>query len=86
MTDYRDRPRIHINWDRLRPVGWRAWVTAIAVTALALAAFAFIAAIASTLFLFFLVAGALAVVVLFVGNLFRTRRRDVGPYRGNYDA
>jgi hypothetical protein len=88
MTDnrYDDRPRIYVNWERVRPAGWRGWLAAIAVAAFALAAFAFIAVVASTLFIVFLVAGAIAAVAFFIGNLFRGRRRDVGPYRGNTDA
>jgi hypothetical protein len=85
-NNYDDRPRIYINWQRVRPTGWRGWLTAIAIVAFAIAAFAFIAVVASTLFVFFLIAGAIAAAALFIGNLFRGRRRDVGPYRGNYDA
>jgi hypothetical protein len=88
MTDYRDRPRIYINWERARPAGWRGWVAMIGIIALSIAALALIAIVASTLFVIALVVGAGAAAAWFVGNLFRGGRgkRDVGPYRGNTDA
>jgi Na+/melibiose symporter-like transporter len=86
MTDPYDRPRIYINWERVRPVGWRGWLAAIGFTALAIAMFALVAFIASTLFAIGLIAAVIAAVALFIVNLFRSRKRDVGPYRGNYDA
>jgi hypothetical protein len=88
MNDDREIPRIYINWDHARPTTWRGWVAAIALVAFGVAALALVAVIASTLFVIALVVGAGAAASYFVGNLFRGRRkgRDVGPYRGNYDA
>jgi hypothetical protein len=86
MTDPYDRPRIYINWERARPAGWRGWVAMIAIVALAIAALALIAIVASTLFVIALIVGAFAAASWFIGNLFRRKGRDVGPYRGNYDA
>jgi hypothetical protein len=86
MTDPNDRPRIYINWQRVRPAGWRGWVAAIAMIALGVAILALIAVVASTLFVIAVIVGAGAAIAWFVGNLFRGRKRDVGPYRGNYDA
>ena len=86
MSDPFDRPRITINWARVRPVGWRAWAAAVAVVAVTFAALALVAIIASTLFVVALFAAVFAAIALFVGSLFRGRNRDVGPYRGNYDA
>ena len=86
MTAPYDRPRIYINWTRVRPIGWRGWLAAVGIVAVAIAAFALIAIVASTLFMIAIVAAAFAAVALFIGNLFRGRRRDVVPYRDNYDA
>jgi hypothetical protein len=86
MTDQREIPRIYINWDYARPRTWRGWVAAIALAALGVAALALIAVVATTVFVIALIVGAGAAAAWFVGNLFRRKRRDVGPYRGNYDA
>ena len=88
MTTPNEIPRVYINWERVRPSTWHGWVAAIAIVALAVAAFALIAIIASTLFLVALTVGLIAVGSWFVGNLLRwpRRRRDVVPYRDNYDA
>lgn len=81
-----DRPRIYLNFSRMRPVGWRAWVGAIGFVAIALAVLALVAVVASTLFAIAIVVAVVAIISVFIGNLFRGRRRDVGPFRGNYDA
>jgi hypothetical protein len=86
MTDPYDRPRVYVNWERVRPAGWRGWVSAIALIALGIAVFALVAVIASTVFVIAAIVGAGAAIAWFIGNLFRRRNRDVGPYRGNYDA
>ena len=86
MTDPYDRPRIYINWERARPVGWRGWVAMIAILAVGVAALALIAIVASTLFVIAIIVGAGAAAAWFIGNLFRRGGRSVGPYRGDYDA
>ncbi|MBI1211596.1 MAG: hypothetical protein GC190_09050 [Alphaproteobacteria bacterium] len=86
MSGPYDRPRIYINWSRARPVGWRGWLTAIGFVAVALAVLALVAVVASTLFVVAAVVAVIALAGAFIGNLFRGRKRDVGPYRGNYDA
>ena len=87
MSGPYDRPRVYINWSRVRPVGWRAWAAAVGFVAIAFAVLALVAVIASTVFAIAIVVGLLAVVAAFVGNLFRGRpKRGVGPYRGNFDA
>jgi hypothetical protein len=86
MTDPYDRPRIYINWQRVRPAGWRGWLAAIGLLAISIAVLALIALVASTLFVIALVVGIGSAIAFFIGNLFRRGRRDVGPYRGNYDA
>ena len=85
-NDPYDRPRISINWSRVRPVGWRGWLAAIGVVAVAFAVFALIAVVASTLFIIALVAALIAAIALLIGNLFSGGKREVGPYRGDYDA
>jgi hypothetical protein len=91
MTNrYDDRPRIYINWQRVRPSGWRGWAYAVGFVAVALAVLALVAVVASTLFVIALIAALISVIALVIDNLFRGRRRDVGeyrgPYRGNTDA
>jgi len=86
MIDPRDMPRVTINWAHFRPQGWRGWIAAAGFLAVAVAVLALIAIIASTLFVVALVVGAGSAAVWFVGNLFRRKGREVGPYRGNYDA
>jgi hypothetical protein len=86
MIDPRDMPRVTINWAHFRPKGWRGWVGAAGFLAVAVAVLALIAIIASTLFVVALVVGAASGAAWFVGNLFRRKGREVGPYRGNYDA
>ena len=86
MTDPYDRPRIYINWQRVRPTGWRGWLAAIGFVAVAFAALALIAVVASTLFIIALIGALIAAIGLLIGNLFGGRRREVGPYRGDYDA
>ena len=86
MNDPRDLPRVTINWAHFRPRGWRGWLTAAGFLAVAVAALALIAIVASTLLVVALIVGAASAVAFFIGNLFRRKGRDVGPYRGNYDA
>lgn len=83
MSGPYDRPRVTINWQRVKPVGWRAWAGAIGFVAIAFAALALVAVIASTVFVIAIVVALVAAVAFFVGNLFRPRQRGVGPYRGN---
>ena len=87
MSGPYDRPRVYINWQRARPVGWRAWVAAIGFVAVALAAIALVAVIASTVLAIAIVVALVAAVAFFIGNVFRGRRwrsrRDIEPYRGN---
>ena len=78
-----DRPRIYLNVPRLRPVGWRGWAAAVGFVAIALAVLALVAVVASTLFAVAIVVALIAIVSVFIGNLFRGRKRDIGPYRGN---
>ena len=88
MSGPHDRPRVYINWQRVRPVGWRAWVAAIGFVAVAFAALALVTVVATTLFVTALVVAVVAAVAFFVGNFFRgwrwRSRRDIEPYRGNY--
>ena len=87
MSGPNDRPRVYINWQQARPVGWRAWAAAIGFVAVAFAVIALIAVIASTVFAIALVVALIAAVTFFVGNIFRgwrwRSRRDIEPYRGN---
>jgi len=32
-NQYDDRPRIYINWQRVRPTGWRGWAYAVGIAA-----------------------------------------------------
>ncbi len=86
MTNPYDRPRVYVNWQRVRPVGWRGWVSSIALIALSIAILALIALIASTLFVIALIVGIGAAAAFFIGNLFRRGKREIVPYRGNRDA
>ena len=88
MSGPYDRPRVYINWSRARPATWRGWVAAIGFVAIAFVVLALVAVIASTVFAIALVVALIAALAFFIGNIFRGGRpkRDVGPYRGNYDA
>ena len=87
MTDPRDDlPRVSINWSYFRPKSWRDWLAAAGFLAVAVAALALIAVVASTLLIVALIVGVGSAAAWFIGNLFRRKGRDVGPYRGNYDA
>ena len=86
MSGPYDRPRVYVNWSRVRPVGWRAWLAAIGFVAIALAVLALVTVVASTLFAIAIVVAGVAALTFFIGNLFQRRRRDVGPYRGNSDV
>lgn len=79
MIDPRDVPRVSINWEYLRPKTWRDWLRATGALAL-------IAIIASTLLVIALVVAVGSAIAWFVGNVFRRKGREVGPYKGNYDA
>lgn len=85
MTDPRDLPRVTINWAYFKPRGWRGWLSAAGVLAVAVAVLALIAIVASTLLVVALIVGAASAVAFFIGNLFRRKGREVGPYRGNLD-
>jgi hypothetical protein len=77
-----DRPRVYVSWNNVRPKTLRGWTALVGFAALAFAALALIAVIASTLFFVALVVVIVAAVVFFVGNLFRPRpRRGVQPYK-----
>lgn len=88
MIDPRDMPRVYINWDRARPTTLSGWLAAIAVVAIGIAVFALVAVVASTLFIVAVVVGMISAVTWYISNLFRRRRpgREIGPYKGNYDA
>ena len=88
MNDFREMPRIYINWDRARPTTLRGWIAAIAIVALSIAALALFAIIASTLLVIALIVGIGAAASWYIGNLFRRpgRRREIVRYRGNPDA
>lgn len=85
MTDpyYNDRPRIYFNWDKARPTTLRGWAAAVGFIAIAFGVLALIAVVASTVLAIALVAVLIAGVWFAITNLFRPRRRDVGPYRGD---
>ncbi|MFM9864526.1 MAG: hypothetical protein ACKVRO_13055 [Micropepsaceae bacterium] len=85
MSDPRDMPRVTINWAQFRPQGWRGWITAAGFLAVAIAVLALIAIIASTLLVVALIVGLGSAAAFFIGNLFRGKKREVGPYRGNWD-
>ena len=82
MSGPYDRPRVYVNWQRMKPAGWRAWAAAIGFVAVAFAVLALVAVIASTLFVVAIVIALVAAVAFFVGNLFKPRQRGVEPYRG----
>ena len=85
MSGPHDRPRVYINWQRVRPVGWRAWLAAVGFVAVAFAALALVAVIASTVFVIAIVVAFGAAIAFFIGNIFRDWRskRDIAPYRGD---
>ncbi len=85
MSDPRDMPRVTINWTQFRPQGWRGWIAAAGFLAIAIAVLALIAIIASTLLVVALIVGIGSAAAWFIGNLFRRKGREVGPYRGNWD-
>ncbi|NOT42021.1 MAG: hypothetical protein HOP13_16195 [Alphaproteobacteria bacterium] len=85
MSDPRDMPRVTINWAQFRPRGWRGWIAAAGFLAVAIAVLALIAIIASTLLVVALIVGLGSAAAFFIGNLFRGKKREVGPYRGNWD-
>ena len=86
MSDPRDMPRVSINWSYFKPKGWRQWLAASGFLAVAVGVLALVAIVASTLLVVALIVGAGSAVAFFIGNLFRRKGRDVGQYRGNYDA
>ncbi|MEQ1753053.1 MAG: hypothetical protein ABL973_02850 [Micropepsaceae bacterium] len=86
MTDSHDRPRIYINWARVRPATWRDWVVAVCWLAVAIAVLALIMAVASTLFIIGIIVSIVSAAVWFIGNIFQRRGRDVTPYQGDPDA
>ena len=85
MSDPRDIPRVTINWERVRPVGWRGWIAAAGFLAVAVAVLALIAIVASTLLVVALIVGLGSAAAWLIGSLFRRKGREVGPYRGNWD-
>jgi ascorbate-specific PTS system EIIC-type component UlaA len=82
MTHHDGDTRIYINWRRLRPVTLRGWLTVLASIVLAVCVIVLVAAIASTLLVVALVAGAW----WSVQRLFRGRDRAPVPYRNDDDA
>jgi hypothetical protein len=85
MSDPRDMPRVYINWAQFKPRGWRGWIAAAGFLAVAIAVLALIAIVASTLLVVALVVGLGSAAAFLIGNLFRGKKREVGPYRGNWD-
>jgi hypothetical protein len=85
MNDPRDLPRVSINWAYFKPRGWRGWLSAAGFLAVALGVLALIAIVASTLLVVALIVGAGSAAAFFIGNLFRRKGREVGPYKGNLD-
>ncbi len=85
MSDPRDLPRVTINWAHFKPRDWRGWVGAAGFLAVAVAVLALIAIVASTLLVVALIVGLGSAAAYFIGNLFRRKGREVGPYRGNWD-
>jgi uncharacterized membrane protein HdeD (DUF308 family) len=85
MSDprYDDRPRIYFNWDKARPTTLRGWAAAVGFIAIALGILALIAVVASTVLAIALVAVVIGGAWFAITSLFRPRRRDVGPYRGD---
>ena len=83
-----ERPRVYVNWNNVRPKTLRGWTTLVGFAALAFAALALIAVIASTLFFIAIVVVVVSAVAFFIGNAFRWRSgRSVQPYkRGDLDA
>lgn len=86
MNNPYDRPRIYINWSRVRPKSMRGWLTLIGYGVVAIALIVLIAAIASTLLAIMLVVALVSAVWWFLTGLFTRRSRDVQPYRGDTDA
>ena len=86
MSDPYDRPRIYINWARVRPATWRDWLLAFCWLMVAIAVLALIITVASTLFVIGIVVSIVSTAVWFISSLFQRRGRDVTPYRDDYDA
>ena len=86
MTDPYDRPKIYINWARVRPATWRDWLVAVCWFAVAIAVFALIMAVASTLFIIGIIVSIVSAGAWFISSIFQRRGRDVTPYQGDPDA
>jgi uncharacterized membrane protein YccF (DUF307 family) len=86
MSDPFDRPRIYINWARVRPTSLRGWLLAAFWLVVALAIVALIMAVASTLFIIGIVVSIVSATVWFISSLFQRRGRDVIPYQDDRDA
>ena len=87
MNDPYDRPRIYINWARVRPATWRDWILAVCWIAVAITILALVMAVASTLIIIGIVVSLVSATVWFIGNIFQRRgRRDVTPYQDDLDA
>jgi MFS superfamily sulfate permease-like transporter len=81
MNDPYDRPRIYINWARVRPATWRDWLLAFCWLTIALAVLALVFAVASTLFIIGIVVSIVSAAVWFISSLFQRRDRNVIPYQ-----
>ena len=86
MTHPYDRPRIYINWERVRPATWQDWLRAFVWLTIAIAVLALIMAVASTLFIIGIVVSIVSATVWFISSLFQRRGRDVIPYQDDQDA
>jgi hypothetical protein len=86
MSDPFDRPRIYINWARVRPTSLRGWLLAVCWLVVVLAVVALIMAVASTLFIIGIVVSIVSATIWFISSLFQRRGRDVIPYRDDQDA
>ena len=86
MSDPYERPRIYVNWARVRPATWRDWLLAFFWLIVVIAVLSLIMAVASTLFIIGIVVSMVSAAVWFISSLFQRRGRDVTPYRDDYDA
>ena len=86
MNDPYDRPRIYINWERVRPATWQDWVLAFCWLVVGLTVLALIMAVASTLFIIGIVVSIVSAAVWFISSLFQRRGRDVIPYEDDDHA
>jgi MFS superfamily sulfate permease-like transporter len=86
MNDPFDRPRIYVNWARVRPTSLRGWLLAACWLVVAVAVIALIMAVASTLFVIGIVVSIVSAIIWFISSLFQRRGRDVIRYQDDRDA